>query len=166
MPVASKRRLSSLRSRSDLAAHRNCKSKKPLNVPVEKIFPEHELYRVLCSEGGWYSATLTQTDLSYGVLGHNKFIVIQVLVRKNDPSRVIYLQRWVSVVLNTCIGSVCCLTKGRVQGRVGREGQYSVQSCDSASHATAVFTSKFLDKTWNEWGDRFMFKKYHGKLKS
>jgi len=92
-------------------------------------------YEVLIKNGRRYSVMLNQTDVNYGIRGHNKYYAIQLLKhRERMKFRVIY--KW---------------------GRVGSSGQVSEDVFDSESTAVLRFEKKFKDKTANYWGtNRFV----------
>lgn len=80
-----------------------------------------------------YTAHLTLTDVSFGIKGHNKFYVLQVL-----SSNGFYLwTKW---------------------GRVGTKGPKSkLEPCSSKAEAIVQFKKKFRKKTKNEWGEPFHY---------
>jgi poly [ADP-ribose] polymerase len=86
-----------------------------------------------------YSAHLNLTDVNYGIKGHNKFYVIQVL-----ESNGFYLwTKW---------------------GRVGVSSPFNnLAKCSSKAEAVIEFKKKFRAKTKNEWGEPFHYSegKYH-----
>jgi poly [ADP-ribose] polymerase len=84
---------------------------------------------------------LNQTDISYGVKGHNKFYVIQAL-EDDSGGRFYVFTRW---------------------GRVGVPGQNKLESFGSSSQAISNFEKKFKDKTKNSWSDRANFEHVDGK---
>lgn len=82
--------------------------------------------------GRKYSIMLNQTDINFGVRGHNKFYAIQLLEHKEGNLYKLVI-KW---------------------GRVGTRGQSSEDMMDSKSVAIDKFRKKFKDKTKNEWGTR------------
>lgn len=86
-----------------------------------------------------YSASLNLTDLNYGIKGHNKFYILQVL-----ESNGFYLwTKW---------------------GRVGVSAPFTnLAKCSSKAEAIIEFKKKFRAKTKNEWGEPFHYAegKYH-----
>lgn len=87
-----------------------------------------------------FTVTLNQTDVSYGVKGHNKFYLIQVL---RSGGRYFLWTKW---------------------GRVGAPTPASnLQPCTSLQDAQSQFRNKFRSKTKNDWDDRDNFTPVEGK---
>ena len=82
--------------------------------------------------GTKYSIMLNQTDINYGVRGHNKFYAIQLLEHKEGNLFKLVI-KW---------------------GRVGTKGSTSEDMSDSKALSVAKFEKKFKDKTKNDWGTR------------
>jgi predicted DNA-binding WGR domain protein len=86
--------------------------------------------------------TLNQTDLSYGVKGHNKFYIGQLLCSP-DHARFVVFFKW---------------------GRVGAANpQSSTAHFSDLATALKAFARKFRDKTKNDWAERARFKKVAGQ---
>ncbi len=78
-----------------------------------------------------YSVTLNQTDVSYGIHGHNKFYKIQLLERLDG-------KKW---------------SVWNCWGRVGAENPLTrVYDFFNKLDAKTFFEGKFFDKTANKWG--------------
>ena len=88
-----------------------------------------------------YNVMLNLTDISYGVKGHNKFYLIQVLHR--DGKEFTVYTKW-----------------GRV-GAQNPQSQYVV--FPSKYDAIVAFKRKFTDKTMNDWDHREKFVTKPGK---
>ena len=80
-----------------------------------------------------YTVSLNLTDVNYGVKGHNKYYIIQVL-----ESNGFYLwTKW---------------------GRVGASTPFTnLAPCSSKAEAIVEFKKKFRAKTKNEWGEPFHY---------
>ena len=90
-------------------------------------------YTIFTDDNGTkYSIMLNQTDITYGVRGHNKFYAIQLLEHK-QRGLYKFIVKW---------------------GRVGNTAQFTELLVDSKATAIAKFRKKFKDKTKNEYGDR------------
>jgi len=76
---------------------------------------------VVDQNGDVYDAMLNQTDISYSLKGHNKFIVLQVLQDDHDPAKNYLWQRW---------------------GRVGSRGQTKLLGPLTLTVAIGNFSSK------------------------
>lgn len=80
-----------------------------------------------------YSAHLNLTDISYGVKGHNKYYIIQIL----ESSTLYLYTKW---------------------GRVGtKNSKFNLEPCSSKAEAIIQFKRKFRKKTNNEWGEPFHY---------
>jgi len=87
-----------------------------------------------------FNVTLNQTDVSYGVKGHNKFYMIQVL---RAGGRFFLWTKW---------------------GRVGASSPATnLQPCTSLQDAQTEFRKKFRSKTKNDWENRDNFTPIEGK---
>lgn len=87
-----------------------------------------------------FNVTLNLTDVSYGVKGHNKFYLIQLL---KSNGRYFLWTKW---------------------GRVGAALPASnLQPCTSLQDAQSEFRKKFRSKTKNDWDDRDNFRPVEGK---
>ena len=104
-------------------------------APVDEQCPWYGSARVYEDGDNVYDCMLNQTDISYGVLGHNKFYLIQVVENTKTGQSAVWL-RW---------------------GRVGAKGQTNLQTMGSASAAVDFFKRKFSDKTRNRWEDHAHF---------
>jgi len=97
-------------------------------------------YHVFQSQGTTYAFMLNQTDITYGVKGHNKFYFSQVLT---DGENYSVLFKW---------------------GRVGaNKPQQSLKKFVTSAAAVAAFEKKFKDKTKNEWDNKANFVAVKGK---
>eukprot|EP00741_Cyanophora_paradoxa_P001709 tig00000498_g1659.t1 len=105
---------------------------------VDEHAPDKESYHVYDDGTHVYAVMLNQTDITYGVSGHNKFYVIQLLEHDKQPGKFAVFTRW---------------------GRVGVAGQQATKACSSIEAAKAEFNAKFKDKTSNVFGQAFTHKK-------
>ncbi|KAF0709232.1 Aste57867_6036 [Aphanomyces stellatus] len=94
-------------------------------------------------DGTVWSVMLNQTDVSYGVKGHNKFYSFQIIIDNNDGYRAFVFFRW---------------------GRVGAKNpQRKLHGPYTKDAAKELFVSKFTLKTENEWPLQGAFEPVKGK---
>eukprot|EP01084_Bolivina_argentea_P027773 51589_1 len=93
-----------------------------------------ELFEIYCDSINniSYSIMLNQTDITYGIKGHNKYYAIQLLKHKYGEQYK-FITKW---------------------GRVGNKPQTSEQIFESKRNAIDKFKKKFKDKTKNEFGNK------------
>ena len=105
-----------------------------------KVDPECEIGNVEVYQD--YSAMLNLTDVAYGIHGHNKFYLIQLLTSTTQTKYYIFF-KW---------------------GRVGAEHpQTKLIPFYSKIDAILMFEKKFRDKTTNYWSNRNTFRHVEGK---
>eukprot|EP00457_Paulinella_chromatophora_P002241 gb/GEZN01002245.1/.p1 GENE.gb/GEZN01002245.1/~~gb/GEZN01002245.1/.p1 ORF type:complete len:752 (+),score=189.78 gb/GEZN01002245.1/:65-2320(+) len=89
-----------------------------------------------------YHFMLNQTDISYGVKGHNKYYFGQILEKDRGSGYFVFF-KW---------------------GRVGAASpQHQLKDHDSIQTAISQFEKKFMDKTKNSWRQRDSFRPVKGK---
>ena len=136
----------SKKSKSNKKSHSNKNKNKKKNeigiMDIDYSDPSNSrFYDIFTDENNIkYSIMLNQTDINYGVRGHNKFYAIQLFEHKN---RGLYkfVVKW---------------------GRVGARAQTTEDMLDSKIMAIEKFKKKFKDKTKNEFGTKH-FKAVKGK---
>lgn len=104
----------------------NPPSRKTANLSEETGLPNPQVIEP-------YNISLNLADVGYGIKGHNKFYIIQVLENNGY-----YLwTKW---------------------GRVGANTPFNnLQPCSSKAEAIIEFKKKFRAKTKNEWGEPFHY---------
>eukprot|EP00276_Gloeochaete_wittrockiana_P011318 CAMPEP_0184646682 /NCGR_PEP_ID=MMETSP0308-20130426/3420_1 /TAXON_ID=38269 /ORGANISM="Gloeochaete witrockiana, Strain SAG 46.84" /LENGTH=644 /DNA_ID=CAMNT_0027076925 /DNA_START=63 /DNA_END=1997 /DNA_ORIENTATION=- len=135
--------IKSTKAKPDPAKSAVAKTKKNTRANVDLHCPMRSSTHVyIDDEGTAYDLMLNQTDVTFGVQGHNKFYVCQLLV-PNIPTGAWYVfTRW---------------------GRVGVPGQNKNQKFESFESAMMEFEKKFKDKTGNLWEHRDDFVFQNGK---
>ncbi|CAK4390149.1 unnamed protein product [Aphanomyces euteiches] len=99
---------------------------------VDPLSGKEDKCTVLQEEDGTvWSVMLNQTDVSYGIKGHNKFYMFQIIVDNNDGHRAFVFFKW---------------------GRVGAKNpQRKLHGPFTLDGAKELFVTKFTLKTENPW---------------